>query len=160
MKYKQTDWCSSNWKILGYKFNWTSGDKLLSKSIRTDSDSLENSLQSGKEEIVAVEFAKFVQAGLGFNICLQAWCCLPIFCKEAGWLTPSLAAGWWLKFCTHKSKTRLVMNETYSFVCLIVISAHVLVKVYSLSVFRKSVHGNKWGSILLPSSPIPIKELI
>lgn len=66
MKSKQTDWCTSSWKILGYKFNWTY--KLLSECIRTDSDSLENSLQSGKEEIVAAEFAKFVQAGLRFNI--------------------------------------------------------------------------------------------
>lgn len=95
--------------LLGYKFSQTSADKLLSKSIKTERASSENSLQSGKGEQWQLSLQFVSQAVWGCTTCL--WACSSHTSGKSS-LTPILAGGWRLRFCTHKGKTNLVMNET------------------------------------------------
>lgn len=120
--------------LLGYKFSQTSGDKVLSKSIRAESAPQGRTYKAAKGSSDSQVCSKAAEADVGRTAGLWGLALLATLLGRSR-LIPSLTAGWRVWFCTHKSKPHLVRDETWSFVCLIVISAQGLLNVYDVSTF-------------------------
>lgn len=102
--------------LLGYKFSQTSRDKVLSKIIRTESGSSGKSLPRGPEQQTFHKGFSVRPVGLG-----------TAHCSSAKTQIDSQPDSWLMGLVLHPQRqTSSGKDETWTSVCLIVISVQVL----------------------------------